>query len=566
MSGRGNAIRRLRQVPHVCRRRYQLESSSNRKLRSSLLEQALLLCRVEQSDLQVESINRILSIAQILLVRISAKTDEKTDTEEIQDSRIDSINSPYTGRTPAIVIGHLPVEILLSIFYYYRDENTTTRLSLLMRVSRGWRDIVLSSPGLWSRINLAPTGFLTNTTWYYSHISTCLQRSGDLPLDITVDFTQIEQITGHLDTTLEMLLPPGYMFDTYGCGDWGFNGAYEDMIRVYHDQFVDILRLLAGLPPSSTFMDYTRLGTDEDHIAEISDLQNGLTLSSRHAFSRWQSLQWTLPSSFPPDILPEVCSLLAYRMPLLRRLSIKSDWECKRPIVWPRSDSPRFQALCQLSFNFPVVLDSISCNPSKLRDLTIHVDVSSLEAIRRFTSLERLALIQVYGLPSGVVNPSPIFLPHLRHLQVDAGIPKSFPLNFHAPSLQKLTLVFDYRVQLVDLNLLSTVKTLDLAVDGWLRRSSNSKETRPYSSDELNCFASLLNSCSLLESLRVWECTTDPKGTILRNQIISSVLKGNLEFLRDVTFLKPMSSSEMEHAMEVVTYHVATETKKYRLR
>lgn len=521
--------------------------------RFRLLEQSLLLCQAEQTDLQVQSIHRIISIAQSLLECIPTTKDSgEKDVVEREEMKVE-VKSSNT-REASVVSDHLPVEILLCIFRLYRDENTTTSFTSLMGVCRWWRDIVLGHPDLWSRIDIVPTGLFSNFQWYYGHIELCLKRSGNLPLDITVDFSRIEWIPEHLYRVLEVFIPPGHQCNL------NLYGACHDLLIKYSGQLLHILDLLTEIPLSSTASN-DALSPENILRLEAHDLEGKVAPAADGLIIRWQSLQLTLPSLPLPEILNDISLVLRGRMPSLKQLKITSGLEVYKPFAWPQSETIYFESLHQIYIDSFIDLKSLPCNPLALRDLTIPISSSSLAAIRQFTSLERLTFYGSFYSSSLISDLAPLFFPRLKHLTVETSAYELSPATFYVPSLQKLTIVFNFYIKKVKSELLSTIKTLELAPMAWMARPSDaqvSPPTRAYDPDYIIPLTSVLASCAMLENLRILEPPGDPKGCILVKKIISSILTGILDKLCIVTFLQLAPDSEdIEDAIEVASYNVS---------
>lgn len=125
-------------------------------------------------DAQLELLEEALEAALYL---------ENNLTEQIVQI-VHSINNGHTN------ISSLPTELLIQIFDLAIADNTM-RIGYLMAVCRPWRSILLSTPQLWSNIQVT---VLLNTldtihkvTRYFQ---ACILRSRDQPLDIDLTLTE----------------------------------------------------------------------------------------------------------------------------------------------------------------------------------------------------------------------------------------------------------------------------------------------------------------------------------------------------------------------------------------
>lgn len=102
---------------------------------------------------------------------------------------------------PNGLISVLPTELLVSIF----DQTVLSNprfVSCLMLVCKDWQNLILSTPLLWSTINITIPSDVKRVKLYATYCSTCVERSAGCPLYITLDFTRISIMEGFLSNIL----------------------------------------------------------------------------------------------------------------------------------------------------------------------------------------------------------------------------------------------------------------------------------------------------------------------------------------------------------------------------
>ena len=90
----------------------------------------------------------------------------------------------------------MPTELLISIFYLtlpligQRDFLVSARISW---VCRRWRQIALSSPRMWTYVDLAEPCF-SNTPW----LAVFLERASGAPMDVCYDVSEPNNAVEHM--------------------------------------------------------------------------------------------------------------------------------------------------------------------------------------------------------------------------------------------------------------------------------------------------------------------------------------------------------------------------------
>ena len=95
-------------------------------------------------------------------------------------------------------VNQLPDELLIFIFEYALN-GCHPNINRLLRVSRRWHNIILSTAALWARIELIPqkNRHGRSTLPEKLYIETCYLRSMDAPLHINLDYRQLPSVRGY---------------------------------------------------------------------------------------------------------------------------------------------------------------------------------------------------------------------------------------------------------------------------------------------------------------------------------------------------------------------------------
>ncbi|KAG8795214.1 hypothetical protein FRC17_008167, partial [Serendipita sp. 399] len=89
------------------------------------------------------------------------------------------------------LIQQLPNELLLYIFMIHNKSEHVRRNAVLMLVCQRWKQLIISTPQLWSRIEIAPHSNMRNLTRCSKLVELCFEASGDRPIDVVLDFTEL---------------------------------------------------------------------------------------------------------------------------------------------------------------------------------------------------------------------------------------------------------------------------------------------------------------------------------------------------------------------------------------
>ncbi|KAG8853687.1 hypothetical protein FRC20_001170 [Serendipita sp. 405] len=103
-------------------------------------------------------------------------------------------------------INDLPDELLVDIFKLHIRSEHVRRNAVLILVCRRWRNLVDSVPSLWNWVQATPHSSLRNLDTCKKMVDHCLERSGKMPLDLTLDFRLLWDAKNYPDRLVEPYL------------------------------------------------------------------------------------------------------------------------------------------------------------------------------------------------------------------------------------------------------------------------------------------------------------------------------------------------------------------------
>lgn len=143
---------------------------------------------------------------------------------EVHKSRVEDL-----VRTKPAPIGSLPPEIILYVLELADFPFLDYRIRELARVSRAWRDIILSFPMFWSNISS-----LTNL----SFLRTRVARSRQYPLTITIEAWRTP---AELSSFLDVIVPHAYRWRTLDIHTDGHECIQVILDKINHLKFPSLL-------------------------------------------------------------------------------------------------------------------------------------------------------------------------------------------------------------------------------------------------------------------------------------------------------------------------------------
>ena len=119
-------------------------------------------------------------------------------------------------QSPQPPINRIPIELLIDIFRLVIGKRDSTVIRTLLLVCQQWYNTINNTAYLWSTIAIYPKDFLEDIPRVSKFISTAVEKSLDLPIEVHFDFTHIpvmgflvgpqdvgqERLKSHLDDLL----------------------------------------------------------------------------------------------------------------------------------------------------------------------------------------------------------------------------------------------------------------------------------------------------------------------------------------------------------------------------
>ncbi|KIM32559.1 hypothetical protein M408DRAFT_19959 [Serendipita vermifera MAFF 305830] len=137
---------------------------------------------------KLEALQSQNGLIEELQLRLNAARLERDRLErEIDEYRTSIPSGPS-------YIHRCPKEVLMILFEFYTLENPRV-VRRLLQVCREWYQLAISTPRLWNRIPVTPEyvwDMKSSCKDIYRRVGVCLQRSGSLPLELDLNFTNFE--------------------------------------------------------------------------------------------------------------------------------------------------------------------------------------------------------------------------------------------------------------------------------------------------------------------------------------------------------------------------------------
>ncbi|KIM32556.1 hypothetical protein M408DRAFT_183049 [Serendipita vermifera MAFF 305830] len=304
-----------------------------------------------------------------------------------------------------------PKEILMILFEFYTLENPRVVRRLLL-VCKEWYQLAVSMPRLWNRIPIN-IDHVWDVTFSCNDISRrveiCLQRSGSLPLELDLDFTNFESSGAKI---CEKIIDSfqGSNADSWNIREWAYGLSTEsiegfEVLPVCHPQHVfALVEQLAG---------------------KTGDVMR-----------RWGSLRLVLPGD--GNLAAMVWKHLVYPTPHLSRMDLNGTHGLT--LVHGNHDFvgfPDLRALRHLGLDDLEDLDSLRLEVSSLSSFVVRYVQGDISSLSRLANLHTLTLVGGYGVPSDVpVQQTTLSLPRLRNLSVQWVIEGIQDIQFNIPKLE----------------------------------------------------------------------------------------------------------------------------------
>ncbi|CCA78033.1 hypothetical protein PIIN_06885 [Serendipita indica DSM 11827] len=313
-------------------------------------------------------------------------------------------------------INHLPPELLTCIFQLALLEDHT-RIGRLLFVCRHWTQLVLHTPILWTNIHVRVQGS-DKAPVKPSYVRACYARSGELPLEVLLDFALLSSPEDCLSDMRRYI-----------------NKACES-----HCVYSGLpLSLAYGLKPACSIA--TKVGESIYDIMSSLAKQLALALASGHGrhMRRWSCATLLLPrgtndyeTSIFISFSKELVQKLRWKTPNLQTLRIAS-FSDLHPLRFPK-----FAGLIDLTVDD---LEYVSRHPLSSSLLRLSVlrptKIGSLTRISGLSRLEELELT-LWCCPFNDRLRAPLQFECLKRLTLIGYSTFGGPIDFRIPKLDLL--------------------------------------------------------------------------------------------------------------------------------
>jgi F-box-like len=333
--------------------------------------------------------------------------------------------NPYTDTS-------FPNEIILKIFEAVVAVDSPTMRRILL-VSRKWNQMAMNQPSLWARLSFQvpetmAINYLMEST---SYTKQALLRSGDLLLDISIDF----RAAGDLDTIALSEAGFGFQVPKHLLTDWWYSWRYHTspnrkdscvFVEITRGIFFNFMRSLSHQASHRwrTFTFKSTSGLSHRSSDNRSDFSPILFYVSMQALERVDLLDYTARYM---AYIPETKHLLIHSKLLGQERNRDAHNKTLR-ILHLRVDSTFTKLhggsnLVTLSIDITEDLDPEKVAPISLRTLeTLSIRGPSAHAILSHLNTPRLHTLRLIG--KGAIESSQLIrdlgITHLHILAVDA--------------------------------------------------------------------------------------------------------------------------------------------------
>lgn len=358
------------------------------------------------------------------------------DAREYRVKLESEIRSYQDGRAG---IQKLPPELLAEVFRHYVNDNPSA-IRRLLQVCRQWHDIVKSDKQLWTciRIKVGADEGVESVRSRAQYIKACFSVSGNLPLELEIDFDRLSSLSGFCAKAAHHALLPLFKTDCPHTNE-AFSIPDDSQARVR--QWIDVRR------PHYSRRD-SPLPLNEIYEENCAYILRCMAGTHGEYMARCRSFKFTGPRwEWTTECDHYVYSLLQRPMPLLEKLSlnrihttrfITPDLRAK-PLDQLRAlvleDSVTFNrlagsvALPQLS---SLTLANARLNEEDIRLVFQCVNLTTLTILSKSPhhfpplDLEPVTLGKLISLTVNGSFSEEIFekmdLPVLEHLSIDLGV------------------------------------------------------------------------------------------------------------------------------------------------
>lgn len=315
----------------------------------------------------------------------------------------------------------LPRDLILLIFEHYISE-TSMGIRKLRTVCKGWQDIISQTATLWTVIRIDMPAKATEITPCKQFCEECVEKSGELPLEIYIDFRPAD--IPFADILYEHLLVPMQSVSD--------DPQYKEEVKRW---------LHKPVRQRQPFL----IGSYQKHflkplVALIGD--SGKTLA------RWSSFELHCAQReetlFSLELLGPI---LQYPAPMLRSLEIHNSGRYVTSwyrLIHPFPIMPQLQHLVLTKAQLPI--DCCRIDPLSMKTLRLPwgTDVGTLTCALQCTNLTTWTLCFDHKTTEDVfmsyvdLTQRTFIFPRLRELEIGGNVPMSFWTMVSFPILQHL--------------------------------------------------------------------------------------------------------------------------------
>ncbi|KAG8829292.1 hypothetical protein FRC18_009409 [Serendipita sp. 400] len=456
----------------------------------------------------------------------------KSDKAREGDSR--NLTRVYSPEA-AIPINSLPTEILLYVFEHHISMTSIRRNAILMMVCKGWRTLIYTSPMLWNLISIKPMSCsIPSLAGWRRLAEVCIKRSGDVLLDISLDFGEMPSVEKELlEATLDFFSDHKERFSVPRAPLSLMRSAATGRLQ---SQFNEIFRvLIGGVEVEEDEEEGEEEGEEGDEGRKCDIPQFHIQRTPVH-MNRWRRFTLILPVWMKDPFTTSIFHRLCHATPSLERLEFFKTGSRQGRIEFNGNEFPFLNGIKDLETNFQVNLARFLPQSHSLETLYIPFLPTSFYNLTHYSKLLILTITAKGAIDGEYEDELParrIDLPSLTSLRLD-GSPRFWGVlatSITAPNLRHLRLSgpclewLPYPTS----QLFATVQSLDL--DFYLGL---------FLTDECKCYLEILGECRQLQKLSIRnhnDRTSDTRGTVE-----AALPLYHLAHLETVTYLDSSSS------------------------
>jgi hypothetical protein len=354
------------------------------------------------------------------------------------EHEIETIVNTYQFQDAAL-ISKLPTELISEVLDLVITGQPRS-ISSLMLVCRSWYKAIINTPRLWTSIHVIVPPHLGLIDACVTHCKNAVQRSGQLPLNITLDYSRLRE----LDTNHEAQIEKRWIAPQFRWSFFRWSSYYLHINSSDHPLFRHLCPLI--LKPLITLVG------KEDVI-----------------MSRWRSFNLIADQTWPGKLWARwkltravfMTGIMNMPTPVLENLSIQhidiktayNNMEEYHPALWKRRTKtpfPDLSGVTTLSLsNIELPINNIRIDPLRLERLDVLCcDLNSYQFALRCQNVTTMTIGLHYYVDyeqDDLKNITHLPFHRLRHLRLSHRPPNFFWKALDAPLLEVLV-VLDFFV------------------------------------------------------------------------------------------------------------------------